>query len=289
MNQKSIRLESTDLELVFEPDHGGKWRSLRDRRTGREWLWRNPFLEVRPAVYGESFVEKLDTGGWDEIFPAVSPCVINSTSLVPDHGDLVHLAWQVDQVADNCVSLSVEGRCLPFRFERSVVLNGPEVCCEYRLIHQGGAGFPWLWCAHPLIPLSPGLTLEIEPSVRFRVAYAQGAAKRFEGQSISWNQLPSFEGAPWAAKLFSGRGEADSLTLRQGDGSGLRFGWNVRDIPYLGLWVNCGTWSGCGSSPYRNIGVEPGFLPADEPVAAENPPVLEPGQVVEWSLRCSVD
>lgn len=31
-----ITLKSDELELVFEPEQGGKWRSLRDRRSGAE-------------------------------------------------------------------------------------------------------------------------------------------------------------------------------------------------------------------------------------------------------------
>lgn len=58
-----LTIKSSQLELVFEPEQGGKWRSLKDRRSGREWLWHNPHLERTPLHYGDSFVEQHDTGG----------------------------------------------------------------------------------------------------------------------------------------------------------------------------------------------------------------------------------
>jgi len=44
--RRADQLVSAELKLVFEPDHGGKWRSLSDQRTRREWLWSNPHIAV---------------------------------------------------------------------------------------------------------------------------------------------------------------------------------------------------------------------------------------------------
>lgn len=280
MKGTSLILESAELKLVFEPEQGGKWRSLRDRRSGREWLWRNPHLEVSPIRYGDSFIEQHDTGGWDEIFPSVAPF-----GSIPDHGDLVQLPWQVDEQSDTRLTMSLQGRCFPFRFERTVRLDGASIRCDYGLKNTGDESFDWLWCTHPLLPFSSDLRLEAAGS--FQVAAAMGAAAALAGQRIRLNQLPG-DAAPWAVKLFSERTVVDEITVRHADGSALRFLWDARQIPYLGLWINRGAWSGCGSAPYFNLGIEPAMLPVDDLSEAPQPPVLAPGDVVEWSLEVDV-
>ena len=74
-----IALESPFIRLVVRPDLGGRMTSLVDRRSGQEWLWENPYLAPRPVVYGESYTEQLDGGGWDEILPR-SPAPINTSA-----------------------------------------------------------------------------------------------------------------------------------------------------------------------------------------------------------------
>lgn len=275
-----VSLRSTELELRFEPEQGGKWCSLCDRRTGRDWLWHNPYLPPVVATYGDSFIERLDSGGWDEIFPSGPPC-----GSIPDHGDLVQLPWQLDEWSGSRLAMSMEGRCHPFRFGRTVSIAGTEIHCEYRLEHLGDQAFPWLWCAHPLLPFLPEMSIEVSGS--FDVLFAMGAAKNLEGRRIAWHDLPE-PTSPWAAKLFSQRNEVNRVTARHADGTGMRVEWNPTQIPYLGLWVNHGAWSGCGSESYFNIGIEPAMLPVDDIRTAENPPILKPGQVEAWSLGISV-
>jgi hypothetical protein len=275
-----IQLTSNELELTFEPDQGGKWRSLRDRRTGREWLWSNPHQPVSPIGYSDSFIAKHDTGGWDEIFPSVSPC-----GAIPDHGDLVRLPWSVDLHNDTRLTMSLEGRCLPFRFERTVILNGANIRCEYRLKNIGDQAFPWLWCAHPLLPLTPDITFKSDAA--FTVPMALAAAQHLTGTTIQLDELPWGE-KTWAAKLFSERGAVDEFTAQHADGSALRFKWNTDETPYLGLWINHGAWSGCDSKPYFNIGIEPSTLPLDDLSQATQPPTLPPGCAATWSLEVSL-
>ncbi len=280
MSEPVIKLKSAALELAFEPEQGGKWRSLRDRRTGREWLWNNPHLPVSPIVYGDSFIEKHDTGGWDEIFPSVSPC-----GDIPDHGDLVQLPWQVDTHTETRLTMSLEGRCYPFRFERTITLSDTEIRCNYQLQNTGDRAFPWLWCAHPLLAFSPELTLELDGT--FYVEFAMGAARELEGRKIQVSELPGHEN-PWAAKLFSLRATVDEVTARHSDGSGLCFAWDPRQVPYLGLWINNGGWSGCASEPYFNIGIEPSTLPLDNLNEAKAPSVLNPGDSDAWALEVNL-
>lgn len=284
-----IVLRSGELELVFLPDQGGKWRSLRDRKHNREWLWENPHLPTMPVRYGASYIETMDTGGWDEIFPSVSPCTLDGGIVIPDHGALVGVPWAVVEQSETRLVMAVEGDTFPFRFTRTIELSGTKIHCSYRLENLGETSFPWLWCAHPLFPVEPGMTLEADPTARFGVVKGIGSAKTLEGRTVTLSDLPDwalsdgFE-SPWAAKLFSESTCVDQVTLRQADGSGLRFCWDAKTLPHLGLWINCGAWSGCGSAEYFNLGIEPSTLPVDDLTEVDNPPSLAPGEASEWTL-----
>jgi len=53
--------------------------------------------------------------------------------------------------------------------------------------------------------------------------------------------------------------------------------------------VNNGGWSGCGSEPYFNLGIEPATLPIDNLTAADNPPILQPGETRCWCLEVTLN
>jgi len=273
------------LNLEILPSIGGKISSLFDRTRREEWLWTNPWLLLREPFYGESYVRCLDFGGWDEIFPSVDPCRIaipGGEGEVPDHGDLVQMPWRVVANGVDHLEMEVKGRSLPFIFRRRLELIGQRVRCLYSLENRASFSFPWLWCAHPLVPLDECLGLQAGGP--FRVLYASGAAADLQGRKVDWNQLPP-RSERWAAKLFSDEGGVGAARLRKGNGSTMTLEWNPAEIPFLGLWVNNGGWSGCGSEPYFNLGIEPATLPIDNISSVKNPPRLQPGEIRRWSLE----
>lgn len=284
---KTDRLVLSTAEVLLEilPSVGGRIVRLFDRLAGRDWLWANPHLPLREPVYGRSYVQELDGGGWDEILPSVAPCSLTTPAgrvEVPDHGDLVQLPWRVLSAGAARVEMEATGRSLPFLFRRRVELRGRRVLLEYRLENRGAFAFPWLWCAHPLLPFDS--SLQVETDALFRVHAGSGAAAFLQDKTIGWDELPS-RGERWAVKLFSAKGSVDRVVVRRPVGGALEFSWNVEELPYLGLWVNNGGWSGCGSEPYENLGIEPSTLAFDDLSAAGEPPFLPPGEIRRWHLQ----
>lgn len=284
---KTERVVLSTGEVLLEtlPSVGGRIVRLFDRVAGHDWLWTNPHLPLREPVYGRSYVQELDAGGWDEILPSVAPCRLTTPAgrvEVPDHGDLVQLPWRVLSAGAAQVEMEAAGRCLPFLFRRRVELRGRRVSLDYRLVNRGTFAFPWLWCAHPLLPFDS--SLQVETGALFHVHYAAGAAAFLQDKTIGWDELPS-RGERWAVKLFSAKGPVDRVVVRRPSGGALEFSWNAEEAPYLGLWVNNGGWSGCGSEPYDNLGIEPSTLPLDDLSAAAAPPVLPPGEIRRWHLQ----
>jgi hypothetical protein len=291
-----LRLHNDHWDITVLPGVGCKIASLRGVRSGREWLWSNPHLPVVPPEYGGSYVGQMDSGGWDEVFPSVSPVEMDGLK-VPDHGDLVALPWEVTEHSETVLSAFVRTRFAACRFGRVLRLVGNRLRMEYLLENEGPRQVRYLWCAHPLIRIERGMRIELPKGTSMHVIGGSGFP---ETKGFLWPELgglkpldvipdPEAEGfQPFAVKTFTSRGSVDGIRIASPDGrEGLVFDWDRRDVPFLGLWLNSGAWSGCGSTPYFNLGIEPTTAPHDsleDAVSDGTAIVLEPQATRRWSL-----
>jgi len=229
---KRVRLENDALSVEVIPQLGGKITSLRDRVTGREWLWTNPYLERRPASPGESYVAQHDTGGIDECFPSV-------------HGELWSRPWTVERRTDSELALAVRG----LRRALRLAPDAARVELDYELANDTGRELAFVYCLHALFAVEPGTRIFAPFSTPIGVVPDPGA--------------PGF--VPRAEKRFVGplsRGEAALVTADGRERLELRF--DPAALPFLGLWTNYGAWSGAGTPPYFNAALEPGIGDDDD-------------------------
>ena len=112
------------MELEVVPELGAKIISLKDLRSGREWLWHPPhgrkLFRNRP---GDDFF-RSPLVGIDECFPTIAPCVWEGRNL-PDHGELWSLPWTVDDAAWSAGILKTTAvpELSPFEFTRIIKLD----------------------------------------------------------------------------------------------------------------------------------------------------------------------
>lgn len=280
-----------EIEVVVLPDRGAKIVSLQHRPTRLEWLWLNPHLPWRPPHARDSFVALHDVGGWDECFPTVAPTVVNGRRWA-DHGDLWWRRWQVE-ARGSALLCSVEGD--GYSFARRIESSGDGLWFGYEVTNTGSMPLPYLWCAHPLFKATPPIEIELEgrPEVRF------GSHSPFgeRGDCFHW---PSSESRTFsqvgkpsqqAVKLFAAV-ESGRVTLQHPDGPQLTLRWSAAKLPILGIWVNEGGWSGAGTPPYTNVGIEPGNGAPDDLAVAmtewECYRQLEPNERHTWSLTLNM-
>ena len=271
---EAVQLNTGLLSLSVVPELGGKITSLRDLRTGREWLWRNPRLPYRRVAANSSYGALADTGGWDECFPTVAACRYPSAPwagrAVPDHGELWSRvpAFEISQGADSASLCTVwQGNPLPYRFERQVHATAGSACLrvDYTVSNQGQAPLQFIWSIHPLLAIEPGMQLRLPPEARFNCWTSQ-PANRLAAAGLSFPlslggyDLATLPGPTaglalklWSDPLPAGQGWA---SLRAQNGS-LHMRWDPALLPQVGFWLNLGGWAGDGGEPYYNLGLEP--------------------------------
>lgn len=259
------------------PTWGAKIASLLDS-DGREWLWHNPYLPWQLPNAATSYVREADMGGWDECFPAVGP---GPYPLAPwqgrpirDHGEVWAHAWQAEAAGDSlrCVT---KGDEFPYRLARTIRLAPDEPAFElvYELTNLSKAPFAHLWCAHPLLAIKPGMQLLLPAGSPVRTT-SRALPARFtwpRAGELDLSQAPAHD-AGWAAKLYVGPLTEGWAALRDPEtGRELRFEFDPTEVPYVGLWLNYGSWSGAGSAPYYNLGLEPCTGAPDDLASAVDP------------------
>jgi len=270
----SVQVSTGALSLSLVPELGGKINSLRDLRSGREWLWRNPRLPYRVAGAQSSYVAVADTGGWDECFPTVAPCAYPSAPwagrAIPDHGEL----WAQTPtlaVSEGAGQVSLQtawqGVALPYCFERQVTLTAGSagLRADYQVTNQGDSPLQFIWSIHPLLAIEPGMALRLPPEARYHrwSSTPEGAVAEtglrfpltFGGHDLATLPEPAAGIALklWSDPLAEGQGWA---ALRARDGE-LQMRWDPARLPQVGFWMNLGAWAGDGGQPYYNLGLEP--------------------------------
>jgi len=229
-----------------------------------------------------------------------------------DHGELWCRPWQVipptDEPEDSAaLTLALESDSLPFRFERTLELaagRGPLVV-RYTLSNRGKSSLPYLWAAHPLIAIEPGMAIRMPAGTQLFCKIGLPSDFFEEGTSFNWPLAPQKEGstldlsmvpktdARFAAKLFTEplkEGWIEIVDVKKQES--LRLSFDPAEIPHLGLWLNYGGWSGADTAPYFNAGIEPTTSPCDrldDALSGQTCKRIPDGESHRWSLTVSLE
>lgn len=309
----AFTLANDSLQLVVVPEIGGKIVSLQSR-TGREWLWQNPHFPLRRPPSDASDFGLFDCGGWDEIFPTVSPCRLPDSPwgdrVLVDHGELWYRPWSVvsaEFTAEHGVTLSlaVDDPQLPFRFERTLTLasGSAPLVISYTLERRSHMPLPYIWAAHPILSVNPGDRIELPRGVPVEstasvgielaphaVPFAWPNAQLVDGTTVDFSHVAP-RSAGTAIKLFAANRVNNRIQIVDSTrDERLSLAFDPAEISHTGLWLNYGAWSGANTEPYFNAVIEPTSTGHDslvDGVATNDVKTLAASRRT-WELRISV-
>jgi len=307
-----IRLSNSRISITVMPQLGGKIYTLKDLRTGRDWLWKNPHIALRHPSPNMDYDKELDSGGWDEVLFSVKPCRLDlpggERMSIGDHGNAVDRPWQrtvesVTATGEAVCGLIAQGQSPDFKLQRTIVLDAEQARfkVEYRLSNTGPSPWPWLWCAHPLFAIDDGMRIKLPEGQPTRLVQEDDEYTSHHwpnvtltgGKNVDLTGIFEKTNDPetLCQKLFVH--SAGEVNLSTADGKEcISMMYDPETVPWLGLWVNRNAWSGCGSEPYLNLGLEPATAPFDKlsnAVRHQQAECLQPGETRQWSMSIHLD
>jgi hypothetical protein len=266
------------LEVSLVPELGAKIISLVNRQTGREWM-------SSPAGGCRLFHNRLDDDfaastltGWDECLPTIAPCLWKNRKL-PNHGEVWSVPWAIDKDAfhEGVLKTSVALAVSPFRFERSLTLNGNEMLLNYRLENLENEREEFLWAMHPLVPIYPGDTFELTAETRGAIGNHPWL------DSLEFGNSQSACAKTYATPLREGR----AAIKNPHSGDRMTFLWDARQNPTLGIWLTRGGWNG-----HHHLALEPSNGSPDalsEACARNQCGSIDPRSTLKWQVMIQVE
>jgi len=236
-------LGNGEVELVVVPELGAKIVSLKNLRTGREWLWypKDNLKLFRNEPRDEFSASPLV--GMDECLPTILPCSWRGRSL-PDHGEAWSQSWQVDENAwqNGVLTTSIRLKTSPFLFQRTIELSGNAVQFNYKLSNLSSMEEHYVWAIHPLLRLIEGDELDLPESTRALL------------NDTAWIDaitlaIPKTNCAKvFASPVSEGWAAIKNEIMRDR----LEFAWEPKENNALGLWLTRGGWHG-----HHHFAIEP--------------------------------
>lgn len=300
----ALRLTAHDLVVGVVPGLGGKISSLRWR--DHELLAQNPHRPLRAARYAAPYAE-FDASGFDECLPTIGPCLYPEAPWqnveAPDHGEVWSIPWALE-AQPNALHLDCCGVHFPYDFHKTISVPAPGCLrLSYALLNRGNAPFKFLWSAHPLLALRPGMRIHLPEGVRVRVDWSKDERLGTPLDEHPWPQTTDRAGhavdlslirPPEAAlvdKLYTTRLTEGWCALHDPEtGRYAAFVFAPETIPYVGLSINLGGWPVTGPG-YYNLGLEPckGYPDRlDLAIERGDYAVAQPGERLSWQMDLCV-
>ena len=298
-------LENDRLRVITTPDPGAKITSIFDKKTAYEWLVAPADRAFGPVGVGTAFTEG-DMSGWDEMYPTIKPCQYPAGGpfadmLLPDHGEVWSLPWQMETTTGDALTLSVEGHALPYRLRRTLSLDdAAQLVLSYEVSNHGAHPIAALWAAHPQFTATlhtrivlPALVTNLY-NVRdtpawgtWGLRYAWPETVDRQGKHVRLDRIapadtgtcrklyvPPDTPVEWAALVEE---DADHWLLMQ---------WNGSQIPYLGLWIDEGA---VNSVATVALEITDGFHDSlATAMSHQRCPVIPPGGRRQWQVTLQV-
>jgi galactose mutarotase-like enzyme len=288
-------LENEHLRVVIVPTLGAKIVSLVDKATNHEWL-APPTNPVRARAYGDTFTDH-DLAGWDEMFPTIVACPSprEPSAMLPDHGEVWALPWDVNFVNERYLDTQVTGRAMPYELMRVAQLSDEgSLVLAYKLRNTGHASLFGLWAAHPLFNANQHTRIELPAQVTHVVNVVEhpvwGAPDRVLDYPVMSGIAQRLDRVGDAARkdyrkfYVPPEQPVASVALVQEDiGRSLRISWRGAVPRYLGVWVDEGTYS-----RGTTVALEPASGYYDSlklAIKNQRSTVVLPGEVKTWWLQ----
>ncbi len=247
------------LKALFLPEDGGKLVSL--KHGEKELLAEAPGREYLRLGLCSDYVF-TECSGFDDMFPTIDPYTVPDGPYrgkqYLDHGEVCRVSMEAERT-ENSLCLHTCLQDFPVSFRKTVsVTDSGAIAIDYELQNLGAYDFPYIWAAHCMIAACEDGRV-IHP-------FSESApVKAMFGKLLSRVETQPFSADGESYKYYFTQPVPEGYCgYRYGDGSTLMLRYPGDAVPYLGIWINNGSFKGM-----YNIALEPCTAPYDRPDKAK--------------------
>ncbi|WP_051326443.1 DUF4432 family protein [Aliagarivorans taiwanensis] len=305
----SIVLENARLRAEWLPECVAKLASLvlKHHQAPLELLSQSSLQKLQLPSLGACFAD-YDTSGFDECFPTIEECQLvsesaqgNVTRLMPDHGEVWAMPWQVETLSRQALRFSVYSASFGYTLSKTLILDEQGLRSEYCVeLDSDAPALPYIWTPHALFAVHPDTELLIP--AHMDSIYNVFGGSEYLGEFAAIHRYPLLarnDQAPLDLSLIEPQQAGNcekyyfNSPLQAGDSFGFRNRYcevemrvDHQQIPYLGVWKNQGGFKG-----EYNFALEPCSGIYDSTARAHERgtcKVLQPGERTTWRFDIAI-
>ena len=288
----AVAVETEKLIATYLPELGGKFTSLVDKRSGRQYMEQNPGTTYQKLSYAGAYVP-AECSAFDDMFPTIDAFRCNQFpwqgAEMPDHGEVCGLPWHFE-IEEKELHLYTYGVRFPYRFEKWIGEENGNIAMRYKVTNLSPFDFDFVYAAHCMIAGEEGA------KVTFPFEHGEKCTGIFHEQNkfsysdkMEWNGCTRpAKGDNQAYKFFFDKPIPEGwCKCEYKDGSSIKMVFSKDKLPWMGLWLNTGSFKNM-----YNIAFEPCSGTHDRPDIARQHgkfSVLPANGTYEWELNFEVN
>lgn len=259
-NRPAVTVESDTLRAVFLPMDGAKLASL-TTESGKELMETKEGENYRVLTADGSYIDS-ECSAFDDMFPTIDPYTPTQGEYqgitYPDHGEACRIPYTTEIKGESAV-FSTKSSLFNLRYEKTVTAEKNGILIRYRYENLGEEAFPFVWAGHIILKGEDGARLFTPFDASSPIMMMFGAK---EEDALPKDRLCGFvSGKGPAYKFYYIDPISEGLFgIEYPDKSKLSFTYDEKKLPFLGVWLNNGTFKNSYS-----IAPEPCNIPFDAP------------------------
>lgn len=299
----TLFLRNSELSVEVLPAEGGRISSLKSLHSGMEFLTQSRRGGRYPKAGFDTRFQDGPCAGIEECLPTVGPSGPETEGgVAPDHGDFWQLPWQLLAASDTYASMSAAGFSRTLRFSKRLALEHNTLRVAYSVENAGLSAQSFLYACHPLFAVSAGDRILLPSVIReLRLDYSKGDRLGTSGSIIPWPTTKS--GVRLDVTLGSEAGTAEMFytprlqeglcgIYREASAQVLEVSFDIKRLPFLGLWLCYGGWPNDGGEPQQYaVALEPTTSPCNTLANAQRTNTaisLKAGETYGWEILFTV-
>ena len=289
-DRPAVIVQSASLRAIFLPLDGAKLASLTDLKDGKELLATKDGEIYRTLEYDGSYVDS-ECSAFDDMFPTIDPYTPNEGTFsgitYPDHGEICRLPSEF-LIEGEKVVFKLSSRLFPITYEKTVSIGADGgIALDYRIHNFSDEPFEFIYAGHIMLRGEDGAVLvtPFKDGARTEMIFA---TEGYPEHELPRDRLTGYKPGTGAAYKFyyTEPIEKGFFSLQYPSGRELRFEYDKRRLPYLGVWLNNGEFQNIYS-----ISPEPCTAPFDAPDKARAKGFcseLSADEIFEFSISITV-